>query len=318
MPNEAEYAYHDLKPDSQDIASEVLSGLRSSPKHISPKYFYDAKGSALFERITELPEYYLTRTEMSLFDAHLEDMAALLPHELCVVEYGSGSSLKIRKLLETLTPRAYVPVDISAEHLEENARTLHADFPRIAVYPVCADFSQPFTLPDSVAHLSKLAFFPGSSIGNFEPEQAQALLANVRETVGENGAMLIGVDRKKTTAILERAYDDAAGVTAQFNLNALSHLNETLQADFDLNAFEHVARYNDEAGCIQMFLRSRRDQRVNVAGEIIELAANEEIHTENSFKYHPDEFLELAGSVGFAEVSRWSDERDWFTLYLLA
>jgi dimethylhistidine N-methyltransferase len=318
MPSEAEYSYHDLKPDSEDMASEVLSGLRSTPKYISPKYFYDARGSALFERITRLPEYYLTRTEMALFDAHLEDMAALLPKDLCIVEYGSGSSMKIRKLLESLTPRAYVPVDISAEHLEQNARTLHADFPGIAVYPVCADFSQPFTLPDTVVHHSKLAFFPGSSIGNFEPEQARDLLANVRQTVGETGAMLIGVDRKKATAILERAYDDAAGVTAQFNLNALAHLNESLGADFDLSAFEHVARYNAEAGCIQMFLRSCREQRVKVAGETISLAANEEIHTENSFKYHPDEFLELARSVGFAEVSRWSDSQDWFTLYLLA
>ena len=318
MSSEAEYAYHDLKPDSVAMANEVLSGLRRSPKSISPKYFYDARGSALFEQITDLPEYYLTRTEMMLFDAHLPDIARLLPDDLCVVEYGSGSSLKIRKLLETLTPNAYVPVDISAEHLEQNARTLHGDFPQIAVYPVCADFTQSFELPSAVEGLTKLAFFPGSSIGNFDPQDANRFLANVRQTVGEDGVLLIGVDRKKAVDVLEQAYDDAAGVTAQFNLNVLSHFNDTLDADFDLDAFEHVARYNQEAGCIQMFLRSRLNQEVVIAGERIALRANEEVHTENSYKYHPEEFLQLAGAVGFTERSRWSDERNWFTLYPLS
>lgn len=318
MSSEAEYAYHDLKPDTVEMANEILSGLRSTPKTISPKYFYDAKGSALFEQITDLPEYYLTRTEMMLFDRHLAEIARLLPKDLCVIEYGSGSSLKIRKLLETLTPSAYVPVDISAEHLEHNAKTLHADFPQIAVYPVCADFSQPFELPAAVADFSKLAFFPGSSLGNFDPQDAARFLANVRHTVGEHGALLIGVDRKKSVRVLEQAYDDAAGVTARFNLNVLSHINDTLLADFDQDAFEHVARYNPDAGCIQMFLRSRADQQVTIAGEQIVLRANEEVHTENSYKYHPEEFLQLAGNVGFAEISRWSDERNWFTLYLLS
>ncbi len=314
---EAEYAFHDLKPDTLAMAAEVLAGLRSTPKHISPKYFYDAEGSALFEQITDLPEYYLTRTEMALFDAHLPAIAQLLPKQLCVVEYGSGSSLKIRKLLESLTPRAYVPVDISAEHLEHNAKTLHADFPQIAVYPVGADFTQPFELPRAVADLTKLAFFPGSSIGNFDPQDAAAFLRNVRHTIGAEGALLIGVDRKKSVDVLEQAYDDAAGVTARFNLNVLAHFNESLAADFNLAAFEHVARYNKDAGCIQMFLRSGVDQQVTIAGERVTLQANEEVHTENSYKYHPEEFLDLAGGAGFTEVSRWSDARDWFTLYLL-
>ena len=318
MSSEPQYAYHDLKPDTEDIASEVLRGLRSSPKYVSPKYFYDAKGSALFEQITELPEYYLTRTEMALFDDYLADIAALLPSKLCVVEYGSGSSLKIRKLLETLTPKAYVPVDISAQHLQENAEALHGDFPHISVYPVCTDFSQTFVLPPQVAKLSKLAFFPGSSIGNFEPGEAKAFLANVRATLGDGGRLLIGVDRKKDVSVLESAYDDAAGVTARFNLNVLAHLNATLQADFDLDAFEHVARYNEDAGCIQMFLRSRCDQTVRIAGESITLMRDEELHTENSFKYHPDEFLALAASAGFSEVGQWSDQQGWLSLYLLA
>jgi len=310
MPSEAKYAYHDLKPDTQDMAAEVLAGLRSTPKTLSPKFFYDAEGSVLFERITELPEYYLTRTEMALFDAHLADIAALLPADICVVEYGSGSSLKIRKLLENLTPLAYVPVDISAEHLEENAKTLHADFPGIAVYPVCADFTAAFTLPAAVAGLTKLAFFPGSSIGNFDPADARQFLSNVRHTVGDDGMLLIGVDRKKDVAVLEAAYDDSAGVTAAFNLNILTHLNETLDGDFQLEAFEHVARYNHAAGCIQMFLRSRVNQSVSIAGEVIELAAGEEIHTENSYKYHRSPGLR---SICWPEAFAPDQQRSRFT-----
>jgi L-histidine Nalpha-methyltransferase len=299
------------------MAGEILRGLQAHPKWISPKYFYDAKGSELFEQITDLPEYYLTRTEMALFDEYLPDIAKHRHRAVCVVEYGSGSSLKIRKLLEALTPEAYVPVDISNEHLQENAQQLHTDFPRLHVYPVCADFTQQFELPDAVEHLSKLAFFPGSSIGNFEPAAAQDLLLNVRASVGEGGYLLIGVDCKKDQRVLEAAYDDAAGITAAFNLNVLTHLNQTLDADFDLANFTHVAQYNERAGCIQMFLQSLKHQLVRVAGAPVEFVEGERLHTENSYKYHPQEFLDLAAGAGFCEVQRYSDERDWFALYLL-
>ena len=299
------------------MTAEVLAGLTSSPRAILPKYFYDERGAALFEAITRLPEYYVTRTEMAIFDAHLPDVARNLGGDVCVVEYGSGSSLKIRKLFESLVPRAYVPVDISSEQLADHASRLHQDFPDIAVQPVCADFTLPLELPDTVEALPKLAFFPGSSIGNFEPADAIQFLHNIRRTVGEDGALLIGVDRKKPAAVLEQAYDDAQGVTAQFNLNVLSHLNRELGADFKPAQFTHVARYNQTLGCVQMFLRSELEQVVCIAGHRIRLRQGEEIHTENSFKYEPEEFLRMAGAAGFAERASFSDERGWFTVYLL-
>ncbi len=299
------------------MAQEVLHGLGSEPKFISPKYFYDARGSALFEEITELDEYYLTRTEMSLFDAHLEDMAGRLGESVCLIEYGSGNSRKIRKLLETVSPQAYVPVDISNEHLQENARALHADFPALHVYPVCADFTQPVAVPQEVDGLTRVGFFPGSSIGNFAPSEAHRFLTGVRETVGSGGALLIGVDRKKAVSVLEDAYNDARGVTAAFNLNALAHINARLQANFELDGFRHLARYNAEEGCIQMFLESRRDQVVSIAGETVHFAANETLHTENSYKYDKAEFVELAASAGFTAEAEWSDDQQWFSIFLL-
>jgi dimethylhistidine N-methyltransferase len=317
MSSKGRYAFHDFKPATADMAGEVLGGLAQEPKHISPKYFYDARGSELFDRITDLDEYYLTRTEMALFDRHLPQISRHLGDGLCLIEYGSGSSLKIRKLLEAITPEAYVPVDISNEHLQDNARSLHADFPELHVYPVCADFTQKIELPKEVANLTKVGFFPGSSIGNFVPGQAAKFLSNVRETVGLGGTLLIGVDRKKSVQVLESAYNDAEGVTAAFNLNVLAHLNSELAANFVLEKFEHLARYNAEQGCIQMFLRCTEDQQVTVAGEVIEIAAGEILHTENSYKYHRNEFIELAASAGFREEAHWSDEKDWFSLYLL-
>jgi len=317
MTNKGEYVFFDYKPQQANMASEVLKGLGSEPKFISPKYFYDQRGSELFERITELDEYYVTRTEMALFDDHLPDIARSLGRELCLIEYGSGSSMKIRKLLETISPKAYVPVDISGDHLQENARALHRDFPQLNVYPVCADITQHFALPPVTVGLSKVGFFPGSSIGNFEPRLAQKFLSTVRETTGVGGALIIGVDRKKPVEVLEDAYNDAEGVTAAFNLNVLRHINQALGADFDVRGFTHVARYNEDEGCIQMFLQSKRDQTVHVAGETIRIANGEILHTENSYKYDPDEFLNLASNAGFSQTAVWSDARDWFSLYLL-
>lgn len=311
------YRFYDFKPAAQDIVAEVLQGLSSTPKTVSPKYFYDAKGSALFEAITQLPEYYLTRTELGLFDRYLTDIAQLLPDRLSVVEYGSGSSLKIRRLLDTLTPTAYVPVDISAEHLQSNAQRLHQDFPGLHVYPVCADITRQIVLPQEVSSLTQVAFYPGSSIGNFEPDAAVTFLHNVRQTIGTGGYLLLGVDRKKDIAMLEAAYDDAAGVTAEFNLNVLQHLNDELAADFDLQMYQHVARYNSELGCIQMFLRSKVEQQVNVHGQLVEFAAGELIHTESSYKYHPQEFQALAQRAGFQQVHHFTDEQAWFSFFVL-
>ena len=311
------YAFYDFKPDLGDMASEILAGLATDPKRVSPKFFYDERGSKLFEEITRLEEYYLTRTEMALFDAHLGEIAAMLGDELCLIEYGSGSSLKIRRMLEAITPVAYVPVDISHAHLQDNARALHKDFPTLEVFPVCADFSEPITLPEEVAGLTAVGFFPGSSIGNFDPDGAHAFLSVVRQEVGAGGALIIGVDRKKPVEVLEAAYNDARGVTAAFNLNVLHHINEELDADFDVAAYEHFARYNSDAGCIQMFLRANSSQDVSVAGERVTIAAGETLHTENSYKYHPEEFVALASSAGFDVAAAYTDERDWFSLFLL-
>lgn len=317
MPDKAGYAFYDYDLPEQDMAQAVLAGLKNEPKFIQPKYFYDKRGSELFEQITCLDEYYLTRTELGLFDTYLGEVNNQLSEGLCLIEYGSGNSVKIRKLLESLTPDAYVPVDISKDHLRDNAEAVHRDVPGLGVFPVCADFTSRLTLPPQVEMLEKMAFFPGSSIGNFSPAEAQLFLENVRATVGPGGLLLTGVDRKKDASVLEKAYDDATGVTAEFNLNALAHINWRLQADFDLDAYQHIARYNEAKGCIEMFLRSTRQQSVTVAGEQIAFAADELLHTENSYKYDPDEFQSLAAGAGFIVDRHWTDNRGWFSLFLL-
>lgn len=317
MSSKGAYEFYDYKPAQADMAGEVLDGLRQQPKYISPKYFYDTRGSALFEQITELKEYYLTRTEMSLFNEHLPAIAAALGDKLCLIEYGSGSSKKIRKLLEAITPQIYVPVDISDEYLQQNAAALHKDFPRLDVYPICADITQMFALPEATNNLTKVGFFPGSSIGNFDPQAARNFLENVRETVGLGGALIIGVDRKKDVDVLESAYNDSKGITAEFNLNVLNHLNAQLEANFETSNFEHVARYNPVEGCIQMFLRSTSEQQVSVAGEKVFIGEQENLLTENSYKYHPHEFLELTSGAGFVDRAHWSDAQNWFSLFLL-
>lgn len=312
------FRFFDLRPRAANMRDEVVAGLSQDPKRLPPKYFYDATGSLLFEHITALPEYYLTRTEMALFDAHLDDIAWVLGDGFCLVEYGSGTTRKVRKLLQRLRPAAYVPVDISGEHLVAQARALHADFPWLDVFPTCADFTGPFALPDPVRDLPHVGFFPGSSIGNFEPAGARRFLANVHATLGVGGSLLIGVDRKKDPGVLERAYNDEQGVTAEFNRNVLKHINDRLGADFAVEAFAHEARYEPERGCVQMFLRSLVEQTVTIGDAEVNFRAGETIHTENSFKYHPDEFLDLARQSGFGPVQWWTDADDRFALFLLA
>jgi len=306
-----------MKPEPADVRAEVLRGLTASPKRLSPKFFYNEQGSTLFEAITELPEYYLTRTELAIFDAHMPSIARSVGPGSCLVEYGSGSSLKIRKVLEAVAPAAYVPVDISGDHLVSMAQQLRADFPRLAIYPVCADFTGSFALPPAVAHMPKVGFFPGSSIGNFDPVEAQSFLGRIRATVGEGGRLIIGVDLKKDVQVLEAAYDDAAGVTAAFNLNVLTHLADVLDADLDPGRFSHRAVYNAEVGAVQMFLDVTETHEVTIGGTRIRFEAGESVHTENSFKYDPEDFLALAGRVGFSEVGAWMDERSWFGVFLL-
>lgn len=315
--NRGEFRLFDRKPSSTDAINELIEGLTARPKHVAAKFFYDERGSKLFEAITELPEYYLTRTELALFDAIETELARGVGEHACLVEYGSGSSLKIRKLLQALEPEAYVPVDISLEHLEATARDLHGDFPTLNVYPTCADFSEPFELPSPVADLVKVGFFPGSSIGNFAPGAATEFLQNAARTLGPGSRLIIGVDRKKDVEVLEAAYNDTTGVTAEFNLNMLDHVSRLLGVALAREDFAHRARYNRELGAVQMFLEVLRSHRLEAGGEMLEFDAGEEIHTENSFKYEPEEFLEVAARGGFRPLQSWTDERDWFSVFLL-
>lgn len=311
------YQFFDLAPVLREMRDDVLEGLDREQKYLSPKYFYDERGSALFDDITRLPEYYPTRTETALFETHSTEIADHFSGAVTLIEYGSGSSRKIRALLEGMRPAAYVPLDISGEHLEASAKTLQHDYEWLDIYAVCADYSQPIELPEAIPLNQPMAFFPGSSIGNFAPEAAQQFLQRVRDLVGDSGKLLIGVDRKKDKAILEAAYNDAAGVTADFNLNVLAHLNRELDGNFVADNFAHRAIYNEDAGTIQMFLESLVDQQVELAGTKIEFASGEQIHTENSYKYHPEEFVALAERAGWSQELHLTDAKDFFSVFLL-
>lgn len=295
--------------------AEILAGLQASPKQISPKFFYDATGSKLFDRICHLPEYYPTRTEVDILSRQRQAIAKVLGTGMELIEFGSGSSIKIRLLLQTLRPGNYIPVDISAQHLQESARKLKADYPWLTLTPICLDYSQPFNLP--VSGQQRIGFFPGSSIGNFEPAAAEQFLRHVATLLGPGNGLLVGVDTPKDEAILNAAYNDAEGITAAFNLNILQHLNALTGSRFDNKRFAHLAFYNAEASRIEMHLRSLVDQRVAVAGEWITLAADETIHTENSYKYSRAAFMAMAERAGFEPVQTWTDERDWFNVHFL-
>jgi dimethylhistidine N-methyltransferase len=309
--------FHDLHPTPADLAAEVLAGLRRHPRAIPPKFFYDARGSELFEHITLLPEYYLTRAEVETLSHHAEEIAARVGSGSLLVEPGGGSCAKVRILLEGLRPCAYVPMDISRDHLRAAAEQVAAEFPWLEVHAACTDFTRDMTLPETAPEGPRVAFFPGSSIGNFDPEGAVGFLAAVAELVGRGGFLLIGVDLKKDKTVLDAAYDDAAGVTAAFNLNLLTRINRELGADFDLAAWRHRAFYNEAAGRIEMHLVSLRDQTVTVAGEPFTFAAGETIHTENSYKYGVEEFRRLAARAGFLPEAVWTDALGRFGVHLL-
>lgn len=306
----------DLKPDQVDMYAEVLEGLSAAPKTLPPKFFYDERGSALFEQITELADYYPTRTEVAILEQHRASIAEAVGAESFLIEYGSGASVKIRILLEALRPVGYMPVDISRNHLLEASRALASEFDWLNIYPTCADYSHAFPLPDVANGHRRVAFFPGSSVGNFEPDDAVTFLKEIANVVGPGGALLIGVDTKKEPAVLQRAYDDPGGVTAQFNRNVLRHINDALGADFDPAAFDHLARYDAQLGRVEMHLVSSKPQQVNVAGTKVEFAQGEALHTENSYKYAPEEFDVLAQRANFAVQQRWTDAKDWFAVTL--
>ncbi|MEJ8566039.1 L-histidine N(alpha)-methyltransferase [Elongatibacter sediminis] len=300
---------------SGDLA-EILSGLRQEQKTLPPKFFYDEHGSELFERICELPEYYPTRTELDIMERYAGDMAARTGPLASVIEFGSGASLKTRTLLEHLErPAAYVPVDISGDHLLAAARSLAQDFPDIEILPVAADFTRPFPLPDpKIPPRRNLVYFPGSTIGNFLPDAALDLLRVMHQEAGAGGALLIGVDLRKDPAVLERAYNDDRGVTAAFNRNMLYRLNREFGADFDPAAFQHRAVWNDAMGRIEMHLVSREDQTFEIGGETFTLRQDEFITTEYSHKYTQEQFRGLTEAAGFTVEQVWTDPREWFSV----
>lgn len=301
-------------PVNARIRDEILAGLRADQKTLSPKFFYDKRGAELFEEICHLPEYYLTRSELEILRARSGDIARLAGPRCAVIEYGSGAGIKARLILDALDqPVAYVPVDISRTQLIEVASDISADYPGLAVEPVCADYTSRFDIPSIPREERRLAFFPGSTIGNFHPGEAVEFLKHIRELTKPGGAMVLGVDRVKDTAVLDAAYNDSAGLTAEFNLNMLRRLNDDVRAEFDLNAFEHVAFFNAEAGRIEMHLRSRLRQTVCVAGEAIHFDEGETIWTESSYKYSRETLDTLLDASGFRIEKLWTDsgERFW-------
>jgi len=304
-------------PEVSDFESDVLEGLRAVPKSVPAKYFYDAAGSHLFERITELPEYYPTRCEMRILRRQAGEIAGLIPQGAALVEFGSGSSKKARILLKAVAPKlaAYVPVDICGEMIEQEAADLRPDFPDLKVLPVTADICKPFALPqEAKVAPARVGFFPGSTIGNFEPHEAAGFLRNAANILGKGAILLVGADLIKSVEVLNAAYNDAEGVTAQFNLNLLTRINRELGGTFSLDTFEHHAFYNRERHRIEMHLASLKRQRVKVAGEAIDFRVGETIHTENSYKYSVESLAALARGVGWLPVRAWTDSQKYFSI----
>lgn len=316
--NQPAIKFHDLHPPRANIRDEVLNGLESVHKTLPPKLFYDEHGSELFDQICEQPEYYPTRTEIGILRDHAHEIAAYCGDNTLLLELGSGASKKVRLLLESLRPNRYMGVDISKEFLIESTTRLARDYPWLDVHATCADFSQGLSLDHCPDDARKVAFFPGSSIGNFTPTEAQRFLSRLRSVLGKDGLLLIGVDLIKDVRVLNAAYNDGAGVTAAFNLNLLQRINEELDADFEPSAFRHYAFYNPVFSRIEMHLLSERDQSVMIDEKNFKFTAGESIHTENSYKYSIESFNNLARSAGFRAVQVWTDTQSMFSVQMFA
>ncbi|WP_213738578.1 L-histidine N(alpha)-methyltransferase [Bradyrhizobium sp. dw_411] len=308
---------HPLDQETSAFGRDVIGDLSQHPKRLSPKYFYDATGSELFEQITVLPEYYPTRTELTILRDRGRAISAIIPKKAALVEFGAGATTKVRLLLNQCAFGAYVPVDISGDFLTAQADALRADFPSLAVYPVTADFTAPFELPQAVRAMPKVGFFPGSTLGNFEPHEACAFLRSARDILGDGARMVIGVDLEKDERVLYDAYNDAAGVTARFNLNVLHRINRELGGDFDVGAFTHRAIYNRERHRIEMHLISRKALTARVLGKNFSFRAGESIHTESSYKYSLDRFNALARGSGWTPLESWTDAAGMFSVHAL-
>ena len=312
-----DYRFSQDESGEDSFQQDVINGLTRQPRCIPPKYFYDQAGSRLFESICEQPEYYPTRTETALLKQYAKEIAAVAGNACHLIEPGSGSCEKVRHLLDAMQPVAYLPLDISCEFLERAAAGIADDYPWLDVHAVCTDITDEVSLPFIPEQADAVMFYPGSSIGNFDPEDARAFLACLANITGEGGGLLIGVDLKKDPHILDAAYNDANGVTAAFNLNLLQRINRELQGDFDIGSFAHHAFYNSARGRVEMHLISERRQTVNVDGHAFAFNAGDSIHTENSYKYTIDEFQALAQQAGFIPCRVWSDREALFSLHYL-
>lgn len=309
--------FYDEHPAPATMLEEVLQGLASRPRRLAPKFFYDERGSRLFDAICELPEYYPTRTEMDILESCAAEVAGMAGPDSTLIELGSGASRKIRLLLEAMRPRRYLGIDISREFLRESVQQLAQDYPWLEVHAACADFMQDFELPQATHEGRKIAFFPGSTIGNFEPHEALSFLQRVRRLVQPDGALLIGVDLKKDPEILRAAYNDSAGLTAAFNLNLLERLRTELGAEVNPNGFKHRAFYNAARGRIEMHLVSRRAQEIRLQGRRFHFEPGESIHTENSYKYSVEEFHALARGAGLRPRQAWLDPARLFSVHYM-
>jgi dimethylhistidine N-methyltransferase len=307
----------EVPPGGSDFLEEVIDGLSSNPRSLPCKYFYDERGAALFQKICELPEYYITRTEIDILDRNRAEIASHLGPYIALIGLGTGAGTKTRILIEALeSPAVYIPVDISEKQVRESTALFRRIFPDLEILPVCADYLQPVVLPSPNRKAARnIVYFPGSTIGNFEPTEGQEFLRRVANVTRKNGGLLIGADLKKEQDVLEAAYNDSAGVTAQFNLNLLDRINRELGADFDLDQWRHRAIYNSSAGRIEMHLISEIDQFVHVGGQKFHFRGGEKIITEFSYKYAPEEFAALAGKAGFKFVQMWTDHARLFGVF---
>jgi dimethylhistidine N-methyltransferase len=307
----------DFNDQTSAFPRDVVDGLSQHQKRLSPKYLYDARGSELFEAITRLPEYYPTRTELGILRERAGEISAIIPDGAALVEFGAGAATKVRLLLNRCTIGAYVPVDISGDFMTAQADALRRDFPRLDVYPIAADFTAPFALPDSVAAMPKVGFFPGSTLGNFEPHEARAFLRLARDVLGQGAQIVIGVDLEKSEPMLCQAYNDAAGITARFNLNLLDRINRELGGNFNTSQFRHQAIYDSGRHRIEMHLISTRAQKVRILDRNFSFRRGESIHTENSYKYSLERFTGLAQGSGWTVRQSWTDAARLFSVHAL-
>ncbi|HBC56392.1 MAG TPA: L-histidine N(alpha)-methyltransferase, partial [Gammaproteobacteria bacterium] len=314
--NHQSVTFIDKHPPATNLLAEVVDGLSKPDKRLPPKFFYNKRGSQLFSAICETDEYYQTRTENQLLQDHAEDLAEFVSPGCTLIEPGSGNSQKVRHLLPVVQPSTYVAIDISKQFLLESTAHLAEEFPKLDVVACCADFTRPISLPELNNSSERLIFFPGSSIGNFEPAEAAQFLTQLADLGGTGSQLLIGVDLKKSVDRLNAAYNDKSGYTEEFNLNLLHRINEELRADFNPDYFAHDAFYNDKKGRVEMHLRSKRSQEVSLNGKSFQFAADETVHTENSYKYHVEEFAQLAASAGYELAHAWKDAEELFSIQL--